>query len=141
MAGKQKTIVVGAGPVGSLAALYAAQRGHDVELYELRDDLRDPSTTPLNFTKSINLALSERGINAMRHAGDPALLDHVMAATIPMRGRMIHGKLSNGDLFEQPQDYDVHGRVGTRQPVQTASCPFLTLLTNCRPYSPWTVAD
>lgn len=32
----QKTIVVGAGPVGALAALYAAQRGRDVEVYELR---------------------------------------------------------------------------------------------------------
>jgi len=33
---QQKTIVVGAGPVGSLAALYAAQRGNNVEIYELR---------------------------------------------------------------------------------------------------------
>lgn len=33
---KQKTVVVGAGPVGALAALYAAARGHDVEVYELR---------------------------------------------------------------------------------------------------------
>jgi hypothetical protein len=33
---RQKTIVVGAGPVGALAALYAAQRGHEVEVYELR---------------------------------------------------------------------------------------------------------
>lgn len=32
----QKTVVVGAGPVGALAALYAAQRGDDVEVYELR---------------------------------------------------------------------------------------------------------
>lgn len=32
----QKTVVIGAGPVGSLAALYAANRGHDVEVYELR---------------------------------------------------------------------------------------------------------
>jgi kynurenine 3-monooxygenase len=32
----QKVVVVGAGPVGSLAALYAARRGHEVELYELR---------------------------------------------------------------------------------------------------------
>lgn len=33
---RQKTIVIGAGPVGTLAALYAAQRGHDVEIYDLR---------------------------------------------------------------------------------------------------------
>jgi kynurenine 3-monooxygenase len=74
-------------------------------------DLRDPSTTPLNFTKSINLALSERGINAMRHAGQPKLIEHVMGATIPMRGRMIHGKRVNGDFYEESQDYDAHGRV------------------------------
>lgn len=106
----QKYVVVGAGPVGSLAALYAAKRGHDVEIYELRGDLRDPSTMPLNFTKSINLALSERGINAMRHANQQELLDHVISATIPMRGRMIHGKRPSGELYEEPQDYDIHGR-------------------------------
>ena len=33
---KQKTVVVGAGPVGALAALYAAGRGDNVEIYELR---------------------------------------------------------------------------------------------------------
>ena len=33
---RQKVVVVGAGPVGALAALYAAERGDDVELYELR---------------------------------------------------------------------------------------------------------
>jgi kynurenine 3-monooxygenase len=38
---KQKTIVIGAGPVGALAALYAAQRGHDVEIYELRSGTFD----------------------------------------------------------------------------------------------------
>lgn len=37
MGSKQKTIIVGAGPVGALAAIYAAQRGHDVEVYELRN--------------------------------------------------------------------------------------------------------
>ncbi|KAH8682548.1 hypothetical protein BX600DRAFT_448808 [Xylariales sp. PMI_506] len=106
----EKVIVVGAGPVGSLAALYAAKRGHNVEIYELRGDLRNPSIVPLNFTKSINLALSERGINAMRHAGSEKLLEHVFSATIPMRGRMIHGKKPSGELYEEPQDYDIHGR-------------------------------
>ena len=33
---KEKVVVVGAGPVGSLAALYAASRGKEVEIYELR---------------------------------------------------------------------------------------------------------
>lgn len=37
----QKTVVVGAGPVGALAALYAAQRGHEVEVYELRSGTLD----------------------------------------------------------------------------------------------------
>ena len=32
----QKILVVGAGPVGALAALYAAERGDDVHVYELR---------------------------------------------------------------------------------------------------------
>ncbi|PSK50337.1 Kynurenine 3-monooxygenase [Elsinoe australis] len=105
----KKVVVVGAGPVGALAAIYAAQRGHDVEVYELRGDLRDPGTVPLNFTKSINLALSERGINAMRHSGRPGLLESIMAETIPMHGRMIHGE-QFGKLFEDPQQYDIYGR-------------------------------
>lgn len=46
----------------------------------------------------------------MRHSGQPKLIDHVMGATIPMRGRMIHGRRPNGDLYEEAQDYDVHGR-------------------------------
>ena len=37
MSSSTKVVVVGAGPVGSLAALYAAQRGYDVEIYELRN--------------------------------------------------------------------------------------------------------
>jgi flavin-dependent dehydrogenase len=37
---KMKVVVVGAGPVGSLAAIYAAARGHDVEIYELRGGKR-----------------------------------------------------------------------------------------------------
>ncbi|KAM7207929.1 58d3c67e-d0f5-4bee-9d0c-65e06c15a9e6 [Naviculisporaceae sp. PSN 640] len=110
MAPKQKVVVVGAGPVGSLAAIYAANRGHDVQVYELRSDLRDPATTPLNFTRSINLALSERGLNAMRHAEQPKLIDHVTAVTLPMRGRMIHGQKPSGELYEASQDYDIHGR-------------------------------
>jgi kynurenine 3-monooxygenase len=74
-------------------------------------DLRDPTTTPLNFTKSINLALSERGINAMRNSKSPSLLEKVISETIPMKGRMVHRRSASGELYEQSQDYDAHGRV------------------------------
>ncbi|MCJ1484767.1 kynurenine 3-monooxygenase, mitochondrial precursor [Schaereria dolodes] len=107
---RQKIIVVGAGPVGALAALYSAGRGDDVEIYELRGDLRDPSTTPLNFTKSINLALSERGINAMKLSRCEDLIESVLRETIPMHGRMIHGRRKTGELYQESQGYDVHGR-------------------------------
>lgn len=105
----QTVLVVGAGPVGALAALYAANRGDDVHLYELRADLRDPSTTPLNFTKSINLALSERGINSMRKSKCEGLVDEVLKGTIPMHARMIHGR-KGGDFYQESQEYDTNGR-------------------------------
>jgi kynurenine 3-monooxygenase len=73
-------------------------------------DLREPSVVPLNFTKSINLALSERGINSMRMANRPLLVESVLKQTIPMHGRMIHGE-KDEKLYEQSQTYDIHGRV------------------------------
>lgn len=42
MSARPKFVVVGAGPVGSLAALYSAQRGYDVEIYELRSGMVHP---------------------------------------------------------------------------------------------------
>ncbi|KIW98527.1 uncharacterized protein Z519_00188 [Cladophialophora bantiana CBS 173.52] len=109
MEGK-KVVVVGAGPVGSLAALYASSRGAVVEIYELRDDLRNADTTPLNFTKSINLALSKRGIDAIHSTGNTDLLDKILGRTIRMYGRMIHLRSSSGALLQQFQAYDVRGR-------------------------------
>ena len=106
----RKVVVVGAGPVGALAALYAATRGDEVEIYDLRTDLRDTDSTPLNFTKSINLALSERGINALRSSGHAGLLDAVLEDTIAMHGRMVHIRNATGQLIEESQAYDVHGR-------------------------------
>jgi len=48
----------------------------------------------------------------MRKAGRPALLEAVLAETIPMHGRMIHGA-KQGELYEESQQYDVYGRVST----------------------------
>ena len=73
-------------------------------------DLRDTEITPLNFTKSINLALSERGINALRSSACPELVDAIIKETLPMHGRMIHVKNAAGRLVEDAQAYDVHGR-------------------------------
>lgn len=72
-------------------------------------DIRDPSTAPVN-TKSINLALSERGINSLRRTGLSDLADAVLADTVPMHGRMIHLK-KNGEYVREAQQYDAHGRV------------------------------
>lgn len=65
---------------------------------------------PLNFTKSINLALSERGITSIQESHRAGLIDDVLRDTIPMFGRMIHGR-DRGQLWEAAQAYDVHGRV------------------------------
>lgn len=46
---KQKVVIVGAGPVGSLAALYAAARGDEVEVYELRG-----GTLPIALVRMVN---------------------------------------------------------------------------------------
>lgn len=47
----------------------------------------------------------------MKLANRPGFVEEVMKQTIPMRGRMIHGRGHNGKLWEGSQAYDVHGRV------------------------------
>ncbi|XP_014255663.1 kynurenine 3-monooxygenase [Cimex lectularius] len=79
-----KVVVVGGGLVGSLIATYFGQRGYNVHLYEYREDIR---TSELVQGKSINLALSVRGLKALEGIG---IADSVRAYGIPMYGRMIH---------------------------------------------------
>lgn len=76
--------IFGAGLAGPLMAVFLARRGHRVELYERRADPRLGST---ERGRSINLALSTRGIDALARVG---LAEGVLATAIPMRGRMIH---------------------------------------------------
>jgi kynurenine 3-monooxygenase len=54
--------------------------------------------------------LSERGINALRSAGNPEVLDRILDRTIPMHGRMIHTRTATGSTSQQSQAYDAHGR-------------------------------
>lgn len=80
----EKIIIVGAGLCGSLLAIRMAQRGFDVEVYEKRPDMRKGVE---DAGRSINLALSARGIMSLEKAG---LKQRVLKECIPMRGRMIH---------------------------------------------------
>ena len=77
--------ITGAGLVGSLLACYLGRRGYRVEVYERR---ADPRVAAPERGRSINLALSERGLDALRRIG---LVDSVMAPALPMHGRMMHG--------------------------------------------------
>jgi kynurenine 3-monooxygenase len=80
----RKITLIGAGPAGSLLAIYLAKRGFQVEIYERRPDMRK---TPISAGRSINLAISMRGIHALREVG---VLDSIMKIAVPMKGRMMH---------------------------------------------------
>jgi kynurenine 3-monooxygenase len=76
--------IVGAGPAGALLSIYLARQGHDVTMYESRQDLRG---LDVDAGRSINLALATRGIVPLIDVG---VIDQVDEITIPMRGRMVH---------------------------------------------------
>ena len=91
MQSKEPVILLGAGLAGSLLAVSLAQQGFRVEVFERRSDMRK---TDISAGKSINLAWSERGIQALQEVG---IAEDIMKLTIPMPGRMIHdleGKLT-----------------------------------------------
>lgn len=103
----QKVVVVGGGPVGALAALYAARRGYSTELYELRDGntllqaqistfpdvteliirFPDPNYGDQSLRPDmavIPLAISERGIQALARAEVPGLIDDILEDSRPV---------------------------------------------------------
>ncbi|WP_432412919.1 FAD-dependent oxidoreductase [Rasiella sp. SM2506] len=84
MTKKQNILIIGAGLCGSLLALRMAQRGYNVQLVEKRPDLRKQHQ---DAGRSINLALSDRGLKGLRLAGVEELAKELC---IPMLGRMIH---------------------------------------------------
>ncbi|WP_271855549.1 FAD-dependent oxidoreductase [Patiriisocius marinus] len=89
MTEKQHLLLIGAGLCGSLLALRMAQRGFQVTLVEKRPDLRDVTQ---DAGRSINLALSDRGLKGLRLAG---VEEKALELCIPMLGRMIHDKEGN----------------------------------------------
>jgi len=81
---KKNISVMGSGLVGAMIAVILNRKGNNVTVYEKRPDLRK---VKWEDGRTINLALSERGWNALRVLG---LEEKVKKIAIPMPGRMIH---------------------------------------------------
>lgn len=81
---EKSAIIVGAGLVGSLWAVYLSKAGYKVTIYERRPDIRKAE---ISAGKSINLALSVRGWTALKGVGVENEVDEI---AIPMSGRIMH---------------------------------------------------
>jgi kynurenine 3-monooxygenase len=97
---KKNTVVIGAGLVGSLLSIYLSKRGYKVKIYERRADMRRQE---MIAGRSINLALSDRGIKALEEVG---LMDEIRKICIPMHGRFMH----NADGSTAYQAYGKEGQ-------------------------------
>lgn len=91
---KKDVTIIGAGLVGSLLSIYLSKRGYAVKLYERRPDMRKGR---MSAGRSINLALSDRGIKALEEVG---IMDDIRKICIPMHGRYIHN--ADGTTAFQP---------------------------------------
>ena len=81
---KKNITIIGAGLVGSLLSIYLLKRGYKVKIYERRGDMRRAT---VEAGRSINLALSDRGLLALEKVG---LVEEIRKISIPMHGRFIH---------------------------------------------------
>jgi kynurenine 3-monooxygenase len=95
---KKETVIIGAGLVGSLLSIYLSKRGYNIKIYERRADMR---TEKISAGRSINLALSDRGIKALEEVG---IMEEIKKIAIPMHGRYIHN--ADGSTAYQPYGND-----------------------------------
>ena len=98
---KRPVTILGAGLSGALMAIYLARQGRQVQVFERRPDLRK---VDMDAGRSINLALADRGIHALRAAG---VFDDVAPLLIPMRGRTLHaldGSLTFAPYGQRPHE-------------------------------------
>ena len=96
----KKITIIGAGLVGSLLSIYLSKRGYRVSIYERRPDMRKAA---MSAGRSINLALSDRGIKALEEVG---IMDDIRKIAIPMHGRQMH----NADGSSAYQAYGKDGQ-------------------------------
>lgn len=94
MAAERRVAIVGAGLAGCLLATLLGRRGVPVDVYERRPD---PRLAGGERGRSINLAISARGLAALEEVG---LREHALAQALPMHGRMIHS-ITNGSSFRR----------------------------------------
>jgi len=102
-----KFILIGSGLAGGLLAAYLGRRGYEVDLYERRADPREGNMVG---GRSINLALSTRGIHALEQIG---IADEVLKHAIPMRGRMIHSARAGDRTIFAPYDVDPNKHINS----------------------------
>lgn len=99
MAGKKKHIaIIGAGLVGSLLSVFLSRRGYQVSVFDRRPDPRQHASEE---GRSINLALSTRGLRALEEIG---LAAEVTKMSIPMHGRMMHDVSGNLSFLPYGQE-------------------------------------
>lgn len=98
MSDARQITIIGAGLAGALLATLLAQRGWAVEVFERRGD---PRVHGYAGGRSINLALAERGLHALRQAGADA---PVMQQAVMMRGRMVHPLQGEPELQRYGRD-------------------------------------
>jgi len=115
---KKNIAIVGAGLVGSLLSIYLVKRGYKITVFERRPDMRKHN---LDAGRSINLALSNRGIRALEEVG---LAEELKKTAIPMHGRVMHdreGKLSFLPYGKQGQFINSVSRSGLNKVLMTAA--------------------
>ena len=114
---KKDVIIVGAGLVGSLLSIYLSKRGYKVKIFERRPDMRKEE---ISVGRSINLALSDRGLLALEKVG---LAEEIKKISIPMHGRYIH----NADGSQVVQPYGKQGQYINSVSRGTLNCKLMDL--------------
>ena len=106
-------MIIGAGPAGCTAAILLSKRGYSVEVYERRPQ---PKQDPIDLKRTYIIALSERGLKAMRAAGvrNPSdapykgCVRHLKGGKIQVMTQPIHERhptCCQAELHKTPQAY------------------------------------
>ena len=110
MSSQPAITIIGAGPAGALLATLLARSGLKVDVHERRSD---PELGPGEAGRSINLALAERGLHALRQAG---VAEAVLARAVMMRGRLVHVPGQAASLLRYgPDDSEVLWSISRHQ--------------------------